>query len=247
MAATGQAAAGGEGQAAQGQGGEAAQNGQQQAQGPDLGQLAEQIGALGGGLDEMKQFLQSNPWQQQQDQGQGQQQDEGLDLSFLDPGQQMLGDDPAALSAQLGEVIKGAVQQQAQALMAPHVEAQNEMRRNIEARDLAGEFPELSTPEMANKIAGQGGVAEQIAQQIANAVGQPQLAKALAAEPALWRMAYGYHKGIEYANNQGSGDPGAAHLEGGGGPGPAQLSEADLVKQIATSGDGLGAGVLNGI
>lgn len=233
MAATGQAA-GGEG-AAQGQGGEAAQ-GQQQAQGADLGQLSEQIGALGGGLEDMRQFLAGNPWAQQPDQGQ--QQDDGLDLSWLNPEQQSPLDDPAALSQKLNEVISGAVSQQAQALLAPIQERQEAMRRDQEARDLASEFPELATDEMAQKVAGRGGLAEQLAAQL----GQP----GLAAEPKFWRIAYMASKAAESAN-QGSGDTGAAHLEGGGGPGPAQMTEADLVKQIAGSGDGLGAGVLNGI
>lgn len=243
MAATGQAASG-EGQGQQ-QGGEAAQNGGQQAQGPDLSQLGEQIGTLGSGLEEMRQFLQSNPWAAQQTEA-GQAEDEGLDLSWLNPEQQSPLDDPAALSQRLNEVINGAVDQRAQALIAPHVEKQEAMRRNMEARDLAGEFPELGTPEMAEKVAGRGGLAEAFAREVAESVGQPQLAAMLAAEPRVWRLAYMAHKAGESAN-QGSGDPGAAHLEGGGGPGPAQLSGADLVKQIANSGDGLGAGVLNGI
>lgn len=241
MAAMGQAGGEGQGQA-QGQGGEAAQNGQ--AQGPDFGQLAEQLGTLASGQEEMRAFLASNPWAQQQAQ-EGQPQEEGIDLSFLDPGQTMY-EDPQALGRQLNDVISAAVEQRTQALMQPHIAQQNEMRRTMEAERLSAEFPELQTPEMAQKIAGQGGIAEQIAQQIATAIGQPGLAKALAAEPAVWRMAYGYHKGVEYANQE-SGDSTAAHLEGGGGPGPQPVSEADLVKQIANSGDGLGAGVLNGI
>lgn len=247
MTAIGQAA-GGEGQG-QGQGGEAAQNGQQQGQ--DLGQLTQQIGAIGGGLEEMRQFLQTNPWAQQQGDEQGQQGDE-IDLSFLDAGFGQVDqfgnpvDNSQALSQKLNEVINGAVDQRTQALMQPVIEKQEAARRNGEARDLAGEFPELSTPEMAQKIAGPGGLAEQVAQQIAQAAGNPQLAAILAAEPSVWRLAYMAHKAGDLAN-QGSGDPGAAHLEGGGGPGPAQLTEADLVKQIAQSGDGLGARVLNGM
>jgi hypothetical protein len=112
------------------------------------------------------------------------------------------------------------------------------MRRDQAARDLAGEFPELAEPEMAQKVAGRGGLAEQAAAML----GQPQLA----AEPSFWRLAYMAHKAAEAANQEGSGDPGAASLEAGGGAGPAQFSEADYVKAIRNAGGG-GSNVLNGM
>lgn len=232
MAAIGQAA-GGEGQA---QGGDAAQGGQQQADG--LGQLAEQLGQFGGSLEEMRQSLQALQPQQA-----AEQQGEQIDMSWLDGdmGQQLdqFGQpvvDQAALE-QRNQAMLAAIDQRAQALVQPVADKLEEQRRNNEARDLGNEFPELKTNEMAQFIAGRGGLAEQAA----HAFGQPHLA----AEPAFWRLVYMAHKASDLANQQGSGDAGAAHLEGGGGPGPAQLSEADLVKQISQSGDGLGAGVLN--
>lgn len=230
MSALGQAAQGGEG-AAQAQQSQGEGQGQQ---GPDLSTLAETLGQQGQTLEEMRAFLQGNPWQQQAaDQGQQQQADEGLDLSWLD---EQMAVDPNAASARLNEVINGAIDQRAQALMAPVIEQQTEMRRNQQARDLAAEFPELGEPEMAQKIAGRGGLAEQMAQHL----GRPELA----AEPSFWRLVYGFHKGAETANQEGSGDPGAVTLEsaGGAGPGPSQ---EDLVNAIKNAGGGLGAKVLN--
>src|SRR5262245_271652 len=111
MAATGQAAAGGEGQA-QGQGGEAVQNGSEQGQGSDLGQLVQQLvdgqQAQGQSMEEMRSFLASNPWAAQQVQEASQQQEQGLDLSFLDP-QTSWTEDPAQLGQRLNDVISQAV------------------------------------------------------------------------------------------------------------------------------------------
>jgi hypothetical protein len=225
MAAVGQGQASGDG----GQQGEG-----QAQQGQDLGQLTGQLEQLGTSLEEMRGFLQSQPWQQQEAQEGQEQQDEPFDLSFLD--------DPTidqqTASQRLNDVLAGVVDQRAQQLMAPLAEQQTQMRRDQAARDLAGEFPELAEPEMAQLVAGRGGLAEQAAIQL----GQP----ALAAEPSFWRLAYMAHKAAEAANQEGSGDPGAASLESGSGAGPAQMTEDDYVKAIAQAG-GLGGRVLDGM
>lgn len=214
MAAVGQGQASGDG----GQQGEG-----QAQQGQDLGQLTGQLEQLGTSLEEMRGFLQSQPWQQQEQETQ-EQAPEPFDLSFLDD--PMI--DQTTASQRLNDVLAGVVDQRAQQLMAPLAEQQTQMRRDQAARDLAGEFPELAEPDMAQKVAGRGGLAEQAAAML----GQPHLA----AEPAFWRLAYMAHKAAEAANQEGSGDPGAAHLESGGGAGPAQMTQEDYVKAIRDSG-----------
>lgn len=232
MSAMGQAA-GGEGQAQ----GEGQAEGQGQ-QGPDISGMVEQLGTVASGMEEMRQFLASQPWQQQaQQEGEAEQDNGELDLSWLDPQSQTY-EDPAAVAARLSEQLNGAVDQRAQALMAPMQQQMQEMRHDQEARDLAAEFPELAQPEMAQKVAGKGGLAEQMAAQL----GQP----GLASEPKFWRLTYMAHKAAESANAEnGSGDP-AARLESGSGPGPAsQMTEADIVQGIVNAGDGLGKRVLD--
>jgi hypothetical protein len=135
----------------------------------------------------------------------------------------------------LNDQISGAVEQRVQALTDPMREQMAEMRRDQQARDLAAEFPEIATDEMANQIAGPGGLAAQMADQL----GQP----GLAAEPSFWRLVYMAHKQAEQANN-GSDGPGAAPLESAGGPGPAQQTNEDIVKGIMEAG-GQGSKVLN--
>jgi hypothetical protein len=225
MSAPGQAGgdAGGDGQA---QGGE--------AQGPDLSGMVDQIGQIAAGQEEMRQFLASNPWQQQE-QAADPQDDGTLDLSWLDP-QNTAYEDPNVVAQRLNDQINGAVDQRAQALIAPMAEQMAEMRRDQEARDLAAEFPELAQHDIAQHLAGPGGLAEQMAQQL----NQP----GLAAEPKFWRMVYMASKAAEAANVNGSESPGAAPLESGGGPGPAAQTNEDIVKGIMEAG-GQGSKVLD--
>jgi hypothetical protein len=225
MSAPGQAAGGDAG----GDNGQA----QGEAQGPDLSGMVDQIGQIASGQEEMRQYLASNPWQAQEPAAE-EAQDEGLDLSWMDP-QNPVYEDPAAVAQRLNDQISGAVEQRVQALTDPMREQMAEMRRDQQARDLAAEFPEIATDEMAQQIAGPGGLAAQMADQL----GQP----GLAAEPSFWRLVYMAHKQSEQANN-GSDGPGAAPLESAGGPGPAQQSNEDIVKGIMESG-GQGSKVLN--
>jgi hypothetical protein len=219
------------GQAAGGDGGNGEAQGE--GQGPDLSGMVDQIGQIASGQEEMRQYLASNPWQQPETEPEAQP-DEGLDLSWLDPNAPVY-EDPAAVAQRLNDQISGAVEQRVQALTDPMREQMAEMRRDQQARDLAAEFPEIATDEMANQIAGPGGLAAQMADQL----GQP----GLAAEPSFWRLVYMAHKQAEQANN-GSDGPGAAPLESAGGPGPAQQTNEDIVKGIMESG-GQGSKVLN--
>lgn len=231
MSAMGQGQAGGEGaaQASQGQG---------ESQGPDLSSLAEQVGGMNQNMERMWQHVQTlTPQQQeaaQEDQG-----SEEIDLSWLD---QEMTLNPDAAAQRLNDVISQSIDQRAQALMAPVVERQNQMRINQEARDLADRFPDLQDAENAKALAGPGGLVEQALQHA-----DPNVAKQLAAEPWFWGLVHMSNKAAEIANNEGTNAPGAAHLESGSGAGLA-MTPADLVKQIAhpTSGQ-LGSRVLDGI
>lgn len=238
MAAMGQGqAAGGEGAqngAAQGDGG---QNGD----GAQLTQLADQLGQHGTALEEMRTFLQSNPWAAQQ-----QTQDEGadtstLDLSWLDnPGL-----DPEQQQQMVQQSVSQLVDQRAQQLIAPLQQQITSDRHEREAHMVGDRYPELATPEMAQKIAGRGGLAEQRAQEFEHRLGIPGLAARLSAEPMWWEDTFVKYKAAELANaeGQGSGDPGAATLESGNGAGPG-LSGDDLVKGIMQAG-GRGGSVLD--
>jgi hypothetical protein len=220
------------GQAAGGGGGEGQTQGE--AQGPDLNGMVDQIGQIASGQEEMRQFLASNPWQPQEAEAE-QPEADNLDLSWLDPQNQVY-DDPNAVAQRLNDQISGAVEQRVQALTDPMREQMAEMRRDQQARDLAAEFPEIATDEMAQQIAGPGGLASQMAESL----GQP----GLAAEPSFWRLVYMAHKQAEQANENGSDGPGVAALESSGGPGPAQQSNEDIVQGIMDAG-GQGSKVLN--
>lgn len=226
----------GEGQAqTEGQNGDSQGQGQQ---GPDISGMVDQLGTVASGMEEMRQFLASQPWQQQATEGEQEQDNGELDLSWLDPQSQTY-EDPAAVAARLSEQLNGAVDQRAQALIAPIAKQLMEMQHELQARDLAGEFPELASDDVANKIAGQGGLAQQLA-------GSLDRSQPLEGQPNFWRLVYMAHKAAESANAEnGSGDP-AARLESGSGPGPAnQMTEADIVQGIVNAGDGLGKRVLD--
>lgn len=233
MAATGQAggAAGGEG-AAQGQ---AQGEGQAQQSGPDVSQLADLLGQQGQSLEEMRNFLASNPWAAQpQQEGEGEQGAE-IDMSYLDDPTL----DTAALQQQMQSQIGGLVDQRAQALVAPVEAKMAEMERRQEARDLLGEFPEMAEEATAQQVV-------KMAHEWANENFPPEIARVIAQKPATWRAVYMMGRAAESANGeqQGSGDPGAAHLESGAGAGPGQ-APVDLKQMIMNGGGTRGADVLN--
>jgi hypothetical protein len=220
-------------------GGDAAQGDGQQQQGEggqDVGALAEQLQAMQAGQEELRQFLTSQPWQQQQ-QGEEQQEEtaeEPLDLSFLDP--EDPGFDPNALAERLGGLISQTAEQRAQALIAPVQQQQAEMRRQNEARDLVAEFPEIANEETAQQVTS-------VARQLAEANGHPELAD----EPWMWRLTYLAGRAIDSANDEGSDEPGAAHLEGGGGARPTggqQGDPADAYRQALREAARGGSSVL---
>lgn len=212
-----QAGLAGDGQA---QGGDDA--GQQQA--PDTAALAQQLEALTGGQEEMRQFLMSQPWQQAEAQEAEQEipGDEPLDLSFLDPTEP--GFDPNQVADRLGGLIDNVVEQRLQREINPLRESMDEQRRDLESRDLVAEFPEFGDPQIADQVV-------DASKQIAQAYGKPELAN----EPWFWRLTYMAGRAAESANEEGSGDPEAAHLEGGGGARPGGNPQVDLGEQIVSA------------
>lgn len=240
MAAQGQGTAqAASGDAAQGQ---QAQQGDAQQQGPDFGSLVGTVEGLQSGyqetrqaLDQVMQSLAGAPWLQQQDgQQAGQEQTPmDVDLSFLDAADPAFNPEQAATQLQslVGQLVEQGVQQQ----VAPVQEQQAEMRRQWEAAQLTSEFPELSDPDTAREVVQS---AQQYAQMFAPTIGA-EAAQRLAQEPAFWRVMYGMGRAMDAAQDEGSGDPGAAHLEGGGGANPggaAQVDPGDLIVQAAQGG-----------
>jgi hypothetical protein len=223
-----------------GQGGDAAQQGQSQGESgqqngeaqaaPDWNALSSQLEQLAGGQEEMRQFLSSNPWEQQQQEAPAEQQPSEVDLSFLDPADPAY--DPENMSQQITAAFGQYMQQAVEQGTAPVVERMQEMQREQAARDLVGEFPDLQDPETAKEVVG-------ASHEYASALGRPDLGN----DPQFWRLVYLSGRAIHSAQQEGSGDPGAAHLEGGGGPatGGAQVDPV----QAILNGDGKkGAGVL---
>jgi hypothetical protein len=210
--------AGGQGQAAAGQGQGEGEGAAGQQQSPDFTAFADQLGTMAQGQEEIRQFLQSAPWQQQQqDGGEQEQQLPELDLSMLDP------ESPTFDAQSVAQSLTGYIEQQAQAradaLVKEHIEPlreqQDTLRRSQEARDLVAEFPEMAQEDTARAVLG-------IAQQFAEANNLPQLAQNV----GFWRLIHMAGRAAEMANQEGEDGPPAAHLEGGGGAGPSAGRQA---------------------
>lgn len=235
MSATGQGGGEAAQQGQQGNGGEQGDNGQQG--GPDWGALSGQLDQLVGGQEELRQYLSSEPWNQQQQGDPAQQQQEPqqpeVDLSFLDPADPAY--DPEQLTERLTSTFAQYVEQAQQQAMAPVMQQMAEMRQEAELRDLLGEFPDLGDEQTSRQVV-------EAAHQYAQALGMPQAAN----EAGFLRLVYLSGRAIDAAQGEGSGDPGAAHLEGGGGPG-AGASQVDPVDAILKPGGKRGASVLDGI
>lgn len=207
-----------------------AQQGEQAQASPDLSTLAEQFGRMEAGQEEMRQFLMSQPWQQPQEQAEPEQeQADEIDLSFLDP--DVPGYDPQHVEQRFGDLIGQVAERRAQQLLQQQVEplrqdVQN-MRREQELAQLVDEFPEIGEEQTARQVMDR-------VRALAEANGHPELAH----EPWLIRMTYLAGRAIDVANQEGASEPSAAHLEGGGGAGPAapQVDPGDLIVQAARGG-----------
>jgi hypothetical protein len=214
-------------QAQQGDGGETTEA----QQGPDFQAVVEQLGSMAQGQEEMRQALAGLP---ELLQGQQQGEQPGQEEALLDPS--MLDfENPQFDPNQAAQGLQGWVEQQwqqrEQQLMEQHV---NPLRQQLgliqqtgEARDLVAEFPELGEEETARSVV-------TMAQQLAEGLGAPQLA----GHPQMWRLAYLAGRAMEAAQQEGGEEPRPAHLEGGGGAGPAGGSQPDLKQQILDASKG---------
>jgi hypothetical protein len=230
---------------ATGQGGEAAQQtqtnggageggGEAQQAAPDFGALSEQLQQLAGGQEELRQFLATNPWQAQETQQQQQEQAPAspeVDLSWLDPADP--GYDPEQMSQRLTETFGQYVQQATEQATAPVMEQMQDMQREQAAERLVNEFPDLRNEETANEVV-------RASHEYASALGMPQLGN----DPGFWRLVYLSGRAIDAAQQEGSGDPGAAHLEGGGGAIPGGPQVDTRADEIMNAGGKRGASVL---
>jgi uncharacterized protein YdiU (UPF0061 family) len=206
---------------AQGQG-EAAE-GQQQQAGPDYAAIMETLQQQGQGLDQMREFLQTNPWQAQEQEAEPEQQ--LPELGFLESG------DPEfdqQLAQNLQNLISQQAEQQVQQHLSPLQEQLQTMQREKAASDLVGEFPELNEPEHAQRIVS-------MTRQYAEMMGRPDLAD----EPQMWRLMHLANAAMVAAKEEGEQSP-AAHLEGAGGAGAGQQPQVDLGDMIV-NGTGEGA------
>jgi hypothetical protein len=225
-----------------GQGGEAAQQtqgenggtgeggGEAQQAAPDFGALSQQLEQLAGGQEELRQYLSTNPWQQQETEQEQQQQAPEVDLSWLDPADPSY--DPEQMSQKLTETFGQYVQQATEQATAPVMERMQEMQREQAAERLVNEFPDLKQQEVADEVV-------RASLEYASALGRPDLGN----DPGFWRLVYLSGRAIDSAQQEGSGDPGAAHLEGGGGAisGTSQVDPAD---EIMNAGGKKGSSVL---
>lgn len=218
-------------QGAQVQQGEGGGDAAEAQQGPDFQAVVEQLGSMAQGQEEMRQALAGLPELLQGQQGQEQGQEEALlDPSMLDFENPQF--DPNQAAQGLQGWVEQQWQQREQQLMEQHV---NPLRQQLgliqqtgEARDLVAEFPELGEEETARSVV-------TMAQQLAEGLGAPQLA----GHPQMWRLAYLAGRAMEAAQQEGQEDgPQAAHLEGGGGAGPAGGSQPDLKQQILDASKG---------
>lgn len=226
--AAGAAGTGGAGQAAGGDAGQA--DGAQQGQGLDAVALNETLAALQGGQDELRQlFAQPPEWAQhlmqngQQDDGQ-QQDDQPLDLSFLDDPMA----DPRDQAAQLAALIQQNGQQQQtqmneaiQQALAPITERLNHREQQEAAAEFVAEFPEVGDPNVAKEVM-------QLSRDYAAQLEMPELGNNM----RFARLVFAATKAFDAATQEGSGDPGAAHLEGGGGANPGGGQQGDAFDRM---------------
>jgi hypothetical protein len=223
MSATGQGTAGGDAaQAQQGQVQGGGTEGQQQG-GADFSQALEILQQQGAGQEEMRQQLQqlAQMFQTQQEQGQA---EESIDFSFLDPSEPTY--DPEQVAQRLQGLVEQTAEQRAQDLVSQHIDPLrselSEVRQAQAINDFAAEFPDVGeNPEAFVDLASKA--AEQI--------GRPDLAENV----GFWRIVRLAAAGAEAAQDQGSEQPNAAHLEGGGGATPAGGSQVDLGDMIVNA------------
>ncbi len=208
--AEGQAPAGGE------------QDAQQQ---PDLGQLSSTLDGIGQMLEQQRDYLASEPWQQRPAEGEveGEPQPAAPDLSFLDENQP--GFTPEAAAQQLAALIDNAAQERATSAVAPLAQQLQDMQVTAESDAMIARYPQMGEDEVAEKVI-------DTAQKWCESIGRPELA----AEPAVWEMVYLAGRAADQANAEGQGGP-AATLEGAGGASPGGAAQGEIpTTQSITAG-----------
>jgi hypothetical protein len=212
--------AAGQQDAGQAQEGQAAEQ-----QGPDFGALTQQLEAQGQSLEQLREYLQSNPWAAQEQQGEPAQEEQPLDLGFLESGDPQFDQE---LAQNLQQLIQSQVQQGIQQAVTPLEERQARQERLDQARELTDEFPELNDPEHAQRIIG-------MSREYAEMMGKPELAD----EPAMWRLMHLANAAMVAAKEE-EGNTSAAHVEGAGGAGAGGQPQVDL-GDLIVNGQGEGA------
>lgn len=201
----------------------------------DAAAITQQLEGNTQAMEEMRQFLMSEPWQAQPeaeaDQTTG---DQEFDLSFLGDDTET-GLDPETVAKQLA----GLVDQKTQERIQPLQKQVARMQAEREAEALTAKYEELGELETAQKVA-------DVARYKAEQIGRPDLADNM----QFIEMVYLAGRAADAANAEGTEPADAAHLEGAGGAGPAGGQPVDLGDLITNGGNPngrLGARVLDGI
>lgn len=208
------------------------QGGEGNGQGPDLSAVQQTLDSLTTGQEELRQFLQAQPWQQAAEEGEPQA--EEFDTSWLADDQV----DPEVVGDQLQKMIDARAQEQMKPLMDRLQQTEQQVRERVEAeqfRDLAGEFPELTQPETAQQVV-------KHAEVLAQNMGQPGLAR----NAEFIRLVYTAGRAFDAASREGQA-PDAANLEGASGASPGGGQQVDLAQLIVNGGEEKrqGSNVLN--
>jgi hypothetical protein len=235
---TGQGAGGANGQ---GDGQQQGGNGEGTGTVPGLEAMAQQMQEFGQQLEPMREFLQSQQWQEiqqaQADPQQPQPQDDpfsGLDLGFLEDPSVAAQMDPEQFSQQLSQTISQAAEQiadrQVEQRVGPVEQQLAEMQRQQDVASLVGEFPEIAEEDTAKQVL-------QAAGQLAEQMGQPELGQ----NPKFWRVVYMAGRAADAAAEEQGDISAPAGLESGAGATPGG-GGGDLGDQIV--GARAGRGVL---
>lgn len=222
-----EASVAGQGQG-QGDAGEAAGQGQQQdgqQQGQDLSALQEQLAAVAGGTDEVRQLLMAMQ--------EGDDSDDAEvvpDLSWLDVDSPEF--DPQVVAQRLTDTIDQAAEQKIQPVMQrldAFEKQQQENARVEEASRLVEEFPELGDTNIAQQVV-------TTSRQLAEAQFPPHMAAELAQSPAWWRVIYMAGRAADASNAEDGQGSQAALLESGQGARPGSAATADELGDSIVSG-----------
>lgn len=211
----------GEGQQQQQQSGE--QQGQQPTGDAALAQLAEGLQTQGESLEQMREFLASNPWTPPP----AAEAPAPPDLSALsDPNVT-----PEQAAEQLAKVMDERATEKAQELVKPLMDQVGEIRAEREVDTLVTEFPELGEPETAKAVLS-------YAEDAAKLVGNPELATNV----QFIRQCYMAGRAAQLAQQQrGAGPSNAATLEGAGGASPGGATQGTPEQQAEAIGEKWGA------